>query len=79
MQLGDKIRIVRKKAFLTQEEFAARLDVTISTINRWENNRVRPNFKAMRKIKDFCTSNGILYDDIEIEWLKNGRRSDDYE
>lgn len=72
MRLGDKIRIVRQKAFLTQGEFASRLGVTTSTINRWEHNQVRPSFKAMREIKIFCMANNIPYDDLESEWLKSG-------
>ena len=77
MRLGERIKMVRQKAFLTQEEFADQLNVTISTVNRWEHNKVRPNLKAMRAIKEFCDDKGIPYSDIEYEWLRCG--SDDYE
>lgn len=69
MSLGETIRITRRKAFYTQEDFARKLDVALSTVNRWELNKVRPNMKAMRAIKKFCEENGIAYETIETEWL----------
>lgn len=69
MSLGENIRIARQKAFFNQEEFAATLNVALSTVNRWEQNKVRPNVKAMKAIKQFCTENGIDYEPIETEWL----------
>lgn len=35
MQLSDKIRLLREKYLLTQEEFAKELGVAASTVNRW--------------------------------------------
>mgnify|MGYP002627923326 FL=1 len=39
MDLGEAIRITRQKAFYTQEDFAQKLNVALSTVNRWELNR----------------------------------------
>lgn len=36
MSLGETIRITRQKSFYTQEEFARKLNVALSTVNRWE-------------------------------------------
>lgn len=69
MSLGETIRIARQKAFFNQEEFAKKLNVALSTVNRWEQNKVRPNVKAMKQIKQFCLENGIEYGPIETEWL----------
>lgn len=69
MSLGETIRIARQKAFFNQEEFAKKLNVALSTVNRWEQNKVRPNVKAMKEIKRFCEENGIDYEKIETEWL----------
>ena len=69
MSLGESIRIARQKAFYNQENFAKELNVALSTVNRWEQNRVRPNVKAMKEIKRFCEENGIDYEKIETEWL----------
>ena len=69
MSLGEAIRITRQKAFYTQEDFAKKLDVALSTVNRWELNKVKPNMKAMKAIKEFCAENGQDYEKIENEWI----------
>lgn len=69
MQLGDAIKIVRQKAFLSQEAFSNEINVSVSTINRWETGKVKPNLTAMKKIKTFCEKNNLSYDDIENEWF----------
>jgi len=43
---------LRPKHSLTQEQFAVKVGVTWSTVNRWENGRVRPSPLAMRQIND---------------------------
>ena len=50
MSLGEAIRMTRQKAFYTQEDFAKELNVALSTVNRWELNKVKPNMKAMKAI-----------------------------
>jgi len=69
MSLGESIRIMRQKAFYTQEDFAKELDVALSTVNRWELNKAKPNVRAMKAIKAFCFENNQNYEDIEKEWL----------
>ena len=69
MSLGETIRIARQKAFYNQSEFAKRLNVAVCTVNRWEQNKVRPNVRAMKEIKRFCDENGLDYETIETEWL----------
>lgn len=73
MSLGETIRLTRQKALYTQEDFAKELNVALSTINRWELNKARPNMKAMRAIKVFCDSNGLDYALIENEWLSSSK------
>lgn len=53
MSLGEAIRMSRQKAFYTQEDFARKLNVALSTVNRWELNKAKPNMKAMKAIKSF--------------------------
>lgn len=69
MSLGEAIRISRQKAFYTQEDFAHKLNVALSTVNRWELNKAKPNVKAMKAIKAFCEENELDYKLIEDEWL----------
>lgn len=65
MSLGDAIRMSRQKALYTQEDFAQQLNVTLSTVNRWELNKAKPNMKAMKAIKAFCEENNLNYEEIE--------------
>lgn len=45
------IRQLREDLGLTQEQFAAKLGVTYSTINRWENSKAKPSPLATLRIK----------------------------
>ena len=47
------IRQLRAALGLTQEQFAAKVGVTYSTINRWENSKGKPSPLAMLRIKKF--------------------------
>lgn len=69
MELGEVIRITRQRVFYTQEEFAKRLHVALSTVNRWELNKAKPNVKAMKEIKAFCKENNLNFETIEEAWL----------
>lgn len=69
MQISYKIRTLREKFLLTQEDFAKELGVAASTVNRWETGKARPNMSAMRNIKAFCESHEYPYEEIESEWL----------
>lgn len=69
MNLGDAIRFTRQKAFYTQEDFAQKLNVALSTVNRWELNKAKPNMKAMKAIKAFCEENEQSFEFIESQWL----------
>ena len=43
---------------MTQEEFARRIQVTLSTVNRWENGHAAPSHLAWRAIEDLAKRNG---------------------
>ena len=73
MNLGETIRITRQKAFYTQEDFSKQLNVALSTVNRWELNKAKPNVKAMKEIKAFCKENNLNYEMIEEAWLSCSR------
>ena len=59
MSFSDDIKEVRKKAMLSQEDFAKALGVSFSSVNRWETGKTLPNFKAMKRIDAFCKENNI--------------------
>ena len=66
--LSNAIKDIRQRAFVSQEEFAKELSVSVSTINRWETGKLRPNLSAMKRIKKFCDKNGLPFSNIEDEW-----------
>lgn len=69
MTLPEEIKKLRTRCFLTQENFAKKLGVAFSTVNRWEQGKSKPNLVAMKNIKAFCEENDITYNDIEEAWL----------
>jgi transcriptional regulator with XRE-family HTH domain len=48
IDFADLVKRIRQARGQTQEEFARELDVTVGTINGWENGRHRP-VKAQRR------------------------------
>ena len=69
MNLSNEIRIIRQKAFMTQESFAKALNVAFSTVNRWESGKTHPNMTAMKQLKLFCDENNISFDELQNAWL----------
>lgn len=55
----DNIKKVRKQLGITQEQLARELDISFSTINRWENGHTSPSKLAKRRLLEFCKSNNI--------------------
>ncbi len=53
---GVQIRALRDRLGLTQEQFAYRLGVTFSTVNRWENNHATPSRLALRALQSLLDS-----------------------
>ena len=44
----QRIRVIRQRMQMTQEDFAHLIGVTFSTVNRWENGKSAPNRIAIR-------------------------------
>ncbi|MDD3882761.1 MAG: helix-turn-helix transcriptional regulator [Eubacteriales bacterium] len=74
MSFSDKITILRKKSFLTQTEFAKELNVSFTTVNRWENGKAMPNLGAMKRTKAFCEETSFPYEEIENEWITHSSK-----
>lgn len=68
-QVGKLIRDLRLETGLTQEQFAAHIGVTYSTINRWENGRGKPSPLAMQKIEILLNSMGDRGKDLLAKYL----------
>lgn len=69
MRFPEEIKRIRQRCFLTQNDFAKEVQVTFSTVNRWEGGKVKPNLSAMKNIKEFCLKNDIAYSSLEEAWL----------
>ena len=69
MSFSEEIKRIRQRSFLTQQDFADKIGVAFSTVNRWESGRAKPNLKAMKSINAFCLENNLPYKTLEEEWL----------
>jgi transcriptional regulator with XRE-family HTH domain len=68
-QIGKLVRELRLLMGLTQEQFAAELGVTYSSINRWENGRSKPSPLAMQKIEEMLRLRGDRGKDLLERYL----------
>ena len=50
LYIGDKLREIRKRALLTQQQLADKSGVGVTTIIRVERNRVEPQARTIRKL-----------------------------
>lgn len=59
MVFGEKVKAVRRKLLLSQAEFAQEIGVSYPTVNRWENGKFEPSYKAQRAFYDYCRKHNI--------------------
>jgi len=52
LYIGDRLRDLRKRALLTQQELADKSGVGVTTIIRIENNQVEPQGRTIRKLAE---------------------------
>ena len=63
MEFSQKMRFVREKLGISQEDLARALNVSYSTVNRWENGKNKPVKMAQAAFNDFCNKHGISFDE----------------
>ena len=63
MEFSDKIKYVREKLDMSQEDLARALNVSFASINRWENKKTKPIKMARAVFNTFCESHGIDFKD----------------
>jgi transcriptional regulator with XRE-family HTH domain len=68
MSFDKIIRSIRKEMELSQEQLARELNVSFSTLNRWENGKTSPSKLAKEKIVNYCVEHGI--DQSKIDMIK---------
>ncbi len=64
MSIEDRIRMTRRRAGLTQEEFAGKIGTSQKVISRWEKGIVKPRDRMIEKI---AKAGRVTY-----EWLASG-------
>ncbi len=65
MEFSEKIRYVREKLSISQEDLARALNVSYATVNRWENSKTKPIKMAQAAFDDFCAKHGFDFDAID--------------
>ena len=56
--LGRLVKSLREKLGLSQEKLAARMGVTFSSVNRWENGHSKPSPLAVQKLEELVIELG---------------------
>lgn len=59
MDFSSVVKKVRLQLKLSQQQLAQALNVSYTTINRWENGHVVPSNLAQKSFFDFCEDNFI--------------------
>ncbi|MDD3106910.1 MAG: helix-turn-helix transcriptional regulator [Bacilli bacterium] len=59
MKYAEKIKKLRERMLITQQELANLLGVSNVTVNRWENEKFEPTIKEKRKLAKLFKENGI--------------------
>lgn len=65
------VKKVRLELKLSQQQLAQALNVSYTTINRWENGHVVPSNLAQKSFFDFCESNFINVSQLLKSEAKN--------
>jgi DNA-binding transcriptional regulator YiaG len=72
MTFAEYIRKVRRGMEMSQQKLADELNVSYTTVNRWENKRTVPSKLARKSFIDFCAARGI---EIPPEILEDDERN----
>ena len=59
MSIDKILKRIRQELNISQEALARDLNVSFTTLNRWENNRTKPSRLAMIQINDYCKQKDI--------------------
>ena len=66
------VRELRQRTGLTQEKFAAKLGVTLPTINRWENGKAKPSPLALKQVEGLLGGMGDQGRDLLRKYFAQG-------
>ncbi|MFC2294350.1 MAG: helix-turn-helix domain-containing protein [Leptotrichia hongkongensis] len=66
MELSEIIKTIRSELNLSQEGLARELHVGFSSVNRWENNKSKPNQIARYALIELCKKKNLDQDSISL-------------
>ena len=70
MTFAEKMQIIRKQLFLSQEAMAKELGVSFATVNRWENGKCEPGYKAQKAFTGVAEELRV-YNEDDVQELVN--------
>ena len=59
MTFADSIVQLRSELRISQKELAEQLNISVATVNRWENGRTMPNKMTVFVIRKYCEEHGL--------------------
>lgn len=60
MTFAEKVKYVRGKLLLSQEDLASKIGVSFATVNRWEKG-IEPQFLTKARFDKFCEEQKITF------------------
>ena len=75
MEFSVAIKKARKECYMSQADFAAEIDVSFSTVNRWETGKAYPNYQTMKRLVEYLKKCNVSVLDVEQSW-KRGKEND---
>jgi len=66
MTLSESLKSIRNILSISQEQLARDLNVSYTTLNRWENNRTLPSRLAKMRIVEYCFEKNLPQDIISV-------------
>ncbi|MCL6749593.1 helix-turn-helix domain-containing protein [Nostoc sp. CCCryo 231-06] len=77
LKISDLIRELRQQLDLSQEKFAAKLGVSLRTVNRWENGSTVPSQMALKLIEEMLQKMGEPGKRLLNEYLLKAEQRED--
>lgn len=59
MTFDEIVRAIRTQLGISQERFAHELNISFSTISRWENGHTSPSCLAKMRLLEYCSKHDI--------------------
>lgn len=66
MAIDEILKTIRKELNISQEQLARDLNVSYTTINRWENAHRTPSRLAMMRLREYCAIKGVSQELLDL-------------